>query len=38
VTVKPGAFVPFMLVFSNLPDNLENFTVEVVSDQKDDVK
>jgi len=30
VNVKPGGFVPFMLVFSDLPDNLENFTVEVV--------
>jgi hypothetical protein len=30
VNVKPGGFVPFMLVFSNLPENLENFTVEVV--------
>lgn len=28
VNVKPGESVPFMLVFSNLPDNLENFTVE----------
>ncbi len=30
VNVKPGGSVPFMLVFSSLPDNLENFTVEVV--------
>ena len=30
VNVKPGGVVPFMVVFSNLPDNLENFTVEVV--------
>ena len=30
VNVKPGGFVPFMLVFSSLPENLENFTVEVV--------
>ena len=30
VDVKPGGFVPFMLVFSNLPENLENFTVEVL--------
>jgi hypothetical protein len=30
VNVKPGGFVPFMIVFSDLPDNLENFTVEVV--------
>jgi predicted Zn finger-like uncharacterized protein len=26
----PGATIPFMLVFSDLPGNLENFTVEVV--------
>jgi hypothetical protein len=25
----PGKTVPFMLVFSNLPQNLENFTVEI---------
>ncbi|MCP3940487.1 MAG: DUF3426 domain-containing protein [Desulfobacteraceae bacterium] len=30
VNIKPKGSVPFMLVFSNLPDNLENFTVEVV--------
>jgi predicted Zn finger-like uncharacterized protein len=30
VNVKPGGFVSFMIVFSDLPDNLENFTVEVV--------
>ena len=30
VNIKPGGFVPFMVVFSDLPDNLENFTVEVV--------
>jgi len=30
INVKPGEVVPFMLVFSNLPDNLENFTVEVL--------
>lgn len=27
--VKPGEMVPFMLVFSDLPRDLENFTVEV---------
>jgi predicted Zn finger-like uncharacterized protein len=27
--VKPGATVPFMLVFSDLPENLEEFTIEV---------
>jgi len=36
VNVKPGAFVPFMLVFSDLPDDLENFTVEVIADQKNE--
>jgi len=30
INVKPGGVVPFMIVFSDLPDNLENFTVEVV--------
>ncbi len=30
VNVKPRGLVPFMIVFSDLPDNLENFTVEVV--------
>lgn len=29
VDVKPGATVPFMLVFSKLPENLEEFTIEV---------
>jgi len=28
--VKPGAELPFMVVFSNLPENLEEFSVEVV--------
>ena len=27
--VKPGASIPFMLVFSDLPENLEEFTIEV---------
>jgi hypothetical protein len=27
--IKPGAELPFMVVFSNLPDNLEEFAVEV---------
>jgi len=31
VNIKPGASVLFMLVFSNLPENLTNFTVEVVN-------
>ncbi len=29
VNIKPGRSVPFMIVFSDLPDNLENFTVNV---------
>ncbi len=31
VDIKPGASVLFMLVFSNLPENLTNFTVEVMN-------
>ena len=27
--IKPGEELPFMIVFSNLPDNLEEFAVEV---------
>ena len=27
--VAPGDAIPFMIVFSNLPDNLEEFTLEV---------
>jgi predicted Zn finger-like uncharacterized protein len=34
VNVKPGDTVPFMLVFSDLPQNLENFTVEVTGFEK----
>jgi predicted Zn finger-like uncharacterized protein len=30
VNIKPGSGVDFMLVFSNLPENLTNFTVEVM--------
>ena len=29
VNIKPGASVMFMLVFSNLPEDLANFTVAV---------
>jgi len=29
--IKPGASIPFMIVFNNLPDNLSEFTVEAVS-------
>jgi hypothetical protein len=27
--VKPGKSIPFMVVFSNLPESLEEFTIEV---------
>ena len=27
--IKPGASIPFMIVFSDLPDNLEEYTIEV---------
>ncbi len=27
--IEPGQFIPFMVVFSNLPENLEEFTIEV---------
>jgi predicted Zn finger-like uncharacterized protein len=29
LTVKPGGTLPFMVVFANLPANLEEFTIEV---------
>jgi predicted Zn finger-like uncharacterized protein len=32
--VMPGQTVPFMLVFSDLPQNLENFTIEVAGFEK----
>jgi predicted Zn finger-like uncharacterized protein len=34
VTAGPGNTVPFMLVFSDLPKNLQNFTVEVLGFEK----
>jgi hypothetical protein len=30
VDVKPGGTIPFMVVFSDLPENLEEFTIEVI--------
>lgn len=30
VKVKPGSSVPFMVVFSDLPEKLQNFTVKVI--------
>jgi hypothetical protein len=32
--IMPGDTVPFMLVFADLPRNLENFTVEVAGFDK----
>ena len=29
LTIKPGQMIPFMVVFSNLPNNLDEFSVEV---------
>ncbi|MDZ7667705.1 MAG: DUF3426 domain-containing protein [Desulfotignum sp.] len=34
--IMPGETVPFMLVFSDLPQNLENFTVEVAEFENTD--
>jgi len=31
VNVKPGKLLPFMIVFPNIPDNIEEYTVEVLS-------
>ena len=31
IDVPPGGIVPFMVVFSNLPSDLDEFTIEVVS-------
>jgi hypothetical protein len=33
LNVKPGAGVPFMVVFSDLPEKLQNFTVKVVGSE-----
>lgn len=32
--VKPGAAIPFMVVFENLPNNLDEYSVEVVGSSK----
>jgi len=29
LTIKPGQMIPFMIIFSKLPDNLDEFSVEV---------
>lgn len=34
INIKPGASVPFMVVFSDLPDKLQNFTVKVLNFEK----
>ncbi len=34
VSIKPGAGVPFMIVFSDLPEKLQNFNVKVVGFDK----
>ena len=34
VNVKPGASVPFMIVFPDLPEKLQNFTVKVIKFEK----
>ena len=36
VGVKPGSSIPFMVVFSDLPDKLQNFTVKVTGFKKPD--
>ncbi|MBC2705674.1 zinc-ribbon domain-containing protein [Desulfobacula sp.] len=33
-TLKPGASIPFMVVFSDLPEKLQNFTVKVIKFEK----
>jgi hypothetical protein len=34
VSIKPGASIPFMVVFSDLPEKLQNFTVKVINYEK----
>ena len=31
LNIKPGAIIPFMVIFEKLPDNMSEFTVEAVS-------
>ncbi|MBW2568738.1 MAG: zinc-ribbon domain-containing protein [Deltaproteobacteria bacterium] len=31
VNIKPGKLVPFMIIFTNIPNNIEEYTVEVTS-------
>ncbi|NOX35635.1 MAG: DUF3426 domain-containing protein [Deltaproteobacteria bacterium] len=34
VNIKPGSNIPFMVVFSNLPEKLQNFTIKVINFEK----
>ncbi len=38
VNIAPGRFVPFMIVFSKLPDNLQNFTINVAGFERGIIK
>ncbi len=38
VDILPGASVPFMIVFSDLPEKLQNFNIKVVSFEKSEAK
>jgi pilus assembly protein FimV len=31
VNIKPGKQLPFMIIFTNIPDNIEEYTIEVIS-------
>ena len=31
VNIKPGKQLPFMIIFTNIPDNIEEYTIEVTS-------
>jgi pilus assembly protein FimV len=35
LTIKPGQMIPFMIVFSNLPNNLDEFSVEVAESMQE---
>ncbi len=38
VNIAPGHSIPFMIVFSDLPENLKNFTVNVAGFEREPVK
>lgn len=38
VSLLPGSSIPFMVVFENLPEKLQNFTVKVIHSEKEKVK